>query len=78
VQPWNDRLKWIFRIESKFRLIISPPAKTGGLAFQASKSACKINDEANQQNQAKAAAADDRAAQIKPAAAEQEKQDHHE
>jgi hypothetical protein len=43
-------------------------------AFRAAESACEKDDKANQQDQAKPAAADDGAAKIEPAAAEQEKQ----
>jgi hypothetical protein len=46
--------------------------------FRAAESAREKDDKANQQNQAKAAAADDGTAKIKPAAAEQEKQNNHE
>ena len=42
------------------------------------ESAHEIDDQAYQQNQAKPAAADDRTAKVKPAAAEQEKQNHQE
>jgi hypothetical protein len=48
------------------------------LLFRAAKSAHEIDDEADQQNQAKPAAADDGTAKVKSAAAEQEKQDNHE
>ena len=40
------------------------------LAFRAAKSAHEIDDEADQQNQAKAAAADDGTAEVKPTASE--------
>jgi len=43
-------------------------------AFRAAESAREKDDKANQQNQAKPAAADDGTAEIKPAAAEQKKQ----
>ena len=46
-------------------------------AFRA-ESAQKIDDKAYRQNQAKPAAADDRTAKVKPAAAEQEKKNNHE
>ena len=42
------------------------------------ETAHEIDDEANQQDQAKPAAADDGAAKVKPAAAKQEKQNNHE
>jgi hypothetical protein len=48
------------------------------LAFRTAKSAREIDDETDQQNQAKPAAADDGTAKIKSSAAEQEQQDHHE
>jgi hypothetical protein len=48
------------------------------LAFRAAKSAHEIDDEADQQNQAKPAAADNGTSKVKSAAAEQEKQDNHE
>jgi hypothetical protein len=48
------------------------------LGFQAAESAREINDEADEQNQAKAAAADDGTPKVKSAAAEQEKQNNHE
>jgi hypothetical protein len=48
------------------------------LTFRAAKSAREIDDEADQQNQAKPAAADDGTAKVKCTAAEQEKQDNHE
>ena len=48
------------------------------LASRAAKSAHEINHEADQQNQAKPAAANDGTAKVKSASAEQEKQDHHE
>jgi hypothetical protein len=43
-------------------------------ASRGAKSAREIDDKADQQNQAKPAAADKGAAKVKPAAAEQEKQ----
>jgi hypothetical protein len=45
-------------------------------AFRASESAREKDDKANQQNQAKPAAADDRTAKIKPAAADQEEKNY--
>jgi hypothetical protein len=47
-------------------------------AFCGAKSAHKIDDQANQQNQAKPAPADDGTAKVKSTAAEQEKQDNQE
>ena len=47
-------------------------------AFRGAESAHEKDDKAYQQNQAKPAAADDGATKVKPAAAEQEKQNHHE
>ena len=47
-------------------------------AFRAAESSREIDDKSDQQNQAKSATADDWAAKVKPAAAEQEKQNHHE
>lgn len=46
-------------------------------AFRASESAHEIDDQADQQNQAEPAPADGRAAKVEPAAAKQEKQNHH-
>ena len=54
------------------------PGLDDRLSFRAAKSAHAIDDEADQKNQAKPAAADDRSAQIKSAATEQEKQHNHE
>jgi hypothetical protein len=48
--------------------------RTFRLTFRGAESAREIDDETDQQNQAKAAAADDGTAKVKPAAAEQEKQ----
>lgn len=48
------------------------------LAFWAAESAHEIDDEADQQNQAKTATADDGTAKVKSAAAEQEEQDNDE
>ena len=48
------------------------------LGFRAAESAHDIDDKADQQNQAKPSAADNRATKVKPAAAEQEKQNHNE
>jgi hypothetical protein len=48
------------------------------LAFRAAKSAHAIDDQADQENQAKPAAANDGSTKVKSAAAEQEKQDNHE
>jgi hypothetical protein len=45
-------------------------------AFRTAESARDKDDEANQQNQAKPAAADDGTAKIKPAAAEQEEKNY--
>jgi hypothetical protein len=47
-------------------------------AFRGAESARQKDDKAYQQNQAKSAAADDGTAKVKPAAAEQEKQNNHE
>jgi hypothetical protein len=47
-------------------------------AFRAAESAHEKDDKANQQNQAKPATADHGTTKIKPAAAEQEKQNNHE
>jgi hypothetical protein len=47
------------------------------LPSRAAKSAHEIDDEADQQNQAEAAAADDRATEVKSTSAEKEKQDEH-
>jgi hypothetical protein len=60
-----------FQSRAEFRLL---PAILS--AFRAAKSTRQINDKAYQQNQAKPAAADDWTAEVKPAAAEQEKQNH--
>jgi hypothetical protein len=46
--------------------------------FRGAESARKKDDKTYQQNQAKPATADDRTAKIKPAAAEQKKQNNHE
>jgi len=48
------------------------------LASRAAESARDIDDKADQQNQAKAAAADDGTTKVKPAATEQEKQNNYE
>jgi len=45
------------------------------LALRAAKSTHKVDDEADDQNQANATAADDRAAEVKATSAEKEKQD---
>jgi hypothetical protein len=47
-------------------------------AFRAAESTCDIDDKAYQQNQAKPAAADDGTPKVKPAAAEQEKENNYE
>jgi hypothetical protein len=47
-------------------------------AFRGAESAREKDDKTYQQNQAKPAAADDATAKVKPAAAEQEKQNNHE
>ncbi len=46
-------------------------------AFRAAEAAHEIDDQTDQQHQSKSAAADGRAAKVKPAATEQEKQNHH-
>ena len=46
--------------------------------FRAAESAHEINDQTDQQNQAKPAATDDGTAKVKPAAAKQEKQNNQE
>jgi hypothetical protein len=46
--------------------------------FRGAESAREKDDKTYQQNQAKPAASDDRTAKVKPAAAEQEKQNNHE
>jgi hypothetical protein len=48
------------------------------LTFRAAKSAHEIDDEADQQNQAKPATADDGTTKVKSTAAEQEQQDNNE
>ena len=53
------------------------PRRASLWAFRA-ESAQEIDDKAYRQNQAKPAAADDGTSKIKPAAAEQEKQDNYE
>jgi hypothetical protein len=50
----------------------------GASVFPSAESAHEKENQAYHQNQAKPAAADDGTAKIKPAAAEQEKQNHHE
>ena len=50
----------------------------GGSAFRGAESAHDKDDQAYQQHQAKPAATDDWTAKVKPAAAEQEKQNDHE
>jgi hypothetical protein len=61
---------------------VAPKSDGGGRAASLfvprAESAQEIDNEAYQQNQAKPAAADDGTAKVKPAAAEQEKQNHHE
>jgi hypothetical protein len=52
----------------------NPRAGICRLVFQSAVSAGKKDDQAYQQNQTKSAAADDGTAKVKPAAAEQEKQ----
>ena len=49
-----------------------------GSVFRGAKSACEIDDQADEQNQAQSAAADDGSTEIKPATTEQEKQNHYE
>jgi Sec-independent protein translocase protein TatA len=51
--------------------------RAGVSAFRAAESAREKDDKANQQNQAKPAAADDGPAKIKPAAAKQEEKNNH-
>jgi len=60
------------------RPLENPRAGICRLAFRAAKSASQKDNQAYQQNQAKPAAADDGTAKVKPAAAEQEKQNNHE
>jgi hypothetical protein len=48
------------------------------LAFPGAETARDKEDQADEQNQANSAAADDRSAQVKPAATEQQEQNHHE
>jgi hypothetical protein len=48
------------------------------LAFRGAESACEIDDQADEQNHAKSAAADDGTTQVKPTTTEQEKQNHNE
>ena len=45
--------------------------------FRIAESACEIDDKAYQQNQPKSATADYGTTKVKPAAAEQEKQNHY-
>jgi DNA-binding transcriptional regulator of glucitol operon len=55
-----------------------PICPAGWSAFRGAESAHEIDDKAYQQNQADPAAANDGTTKVKPAAAEQEKQNHHE
>jgi len=55
-----------------------PFVPAGWSAFRGAESAHEKDDKAYQQNQAKPSAADHGTTKIKPAAAEQEKQNHHE
>lgn len=48
------------------------------LTFRAAESAHQIEDEADEQDQAKAASANDGTAEVKPASTENEKQDNNE
>jgi hypothetical protein len=54
------------------------PCHTARLAFRVAESAREIDDKADQQNQAKPAAADGRTPKVKPAAAEQDEKNNHE
>jgi hypothetical protein len=54
------------------------PTADASLWISRAESAQEIDDKAYQQNQAKTSAADDGTAKVKPAAAKQEKQNHHE
>jgi hypothetical protein len=53
------------------------PVRANLLTFRGAESAHEKDNKAYQQNQAKPAAADDGTAKVKPAAAEQEKQNNH-
>jgi hypothetical protein len=46
-------------------------------AFRAAEAAHEIDDQRDQQNQPQRATTDDRAANVKPATAKQQQQDHH-
>jgi hypothetical protein len=60
-----------------FFAAINSPLPFNRSAFPGAETARKEDDQADQQDQAESAAADDRSAQVKPAATEQQEQNHH-